>query len=235
MDLKISTLKNNQYKFSFKKVTDTKPANLEKTPKADTFEMSIGYVNDIHGQTNNMMRILTGIKGDLRLSAGDNDIGDEKNKAVHKATTKFLNLAGIKASALGNHEFDTKQNDFIQTVKDFDGDILTANFNQEALEKQVKSIKNLNLNIAGSLDKDIISIWSGKEPRYIHMSTQVRSATVPTAEIAIESLEPKTILESAQNLINKHLNSKFYKETIESESKQNLFTRFLNRIKSFKQ
>lgn len=104
-----------------------------------------------------------------------------------------------------------------------------------ALEKQVKSIKNLNLNINGSLDKDIISIWSGKEPRYIHMSTQVRSATVPTAEIAIESLEPKTILESAQNLINKHLNSKFYKETIESVSKHNLFTRFLNRIKSFKQ
>ena len=150
MDLKISTLKNNQYKFSFKKVTDTKPANLEKTPKADTFEMSIGYVNDIHGQTNNMMRILTGIKGDLRLSAGDNDIGDEKNKAVHKATTKFLNLAGIKASALGNHEFDTKQNDFIQTVKDFDGDILTANFNQEALEKQ----DNKEVEIQGRVDLD---------------------------------------------------------------------------------
>ena len=136
MDLKVSLPKINQYTLPFQKSPNTKPANLEKTPQADSFEMSIGYVNDIHGQTNNMMRILSGIKGDLRLSAGDNDIGDEKNKTVHKATTKFLNIANIKASALGNHEFDTKQNDFIQTVKDFDGAILTANFKKDALSVQ---------------------------------------------------------------------------------------------------
>ena len=51
--------------------------NLKPIPN-DTFEMSIGYVNDLHGQTNNMLRVLSGIKGDLKLSAGDNDIGDEK-------------------------------------------------------------------------------------------------------------------------------------------------------------
>ena len=133
MNFKISLINNNQQYFNFKKSTNTKPANLEKTPEKDSFEMSIGYVNDIHGQTNNMMRILSGIKGDLRLSAGDNDIGDEKNKSVHKATTKFLNIAGIKASALGNHEFDTKQNDFVQTVKDFSGDILSVNFKKDSL------------------------------------------------------------------------------------------------------
>ena len=66
-----------------------KESELERNPKQDSFEMSIGYVNDTHGQTNNMMRILSGIKGDLKLSAGDNDIGDEKNKAVHRATMKF--------------------------------------------------------------------------------------------------------------------------------------------------
>ena len=44
-----------------------------------------------------MMRILSGLKGDLRLSAGDNDIGDEKNTKIHNATTKFLNMADIKA------------------------------------------------------------------------------------------------------------------------------------------
>ncbi len=138
MNLKISLPIINQYTLPFKKSQNTKSANLEKTPKEDSFEMSIGYVNDIHGQTNNMMRILSGIKGDLRLSAGDNDIGDEKNKAVHKATTKFLNIANIKASALGNHEFDTKQNDFVETVKDFDGDILAANFKKESLKNQSK-------------------------------------------------------------------------------------------------
>lgn len=150
MDLKISLPKINQNTLSFKKKTDTKPANFEKNPNQDTFEMSIGYVNDIHGQTNNMMRILSGLKGDLRLSAGDNDIGDEKNKSVHKATTKFLNLAGIKASALGNHEFDTKQNDFVQTVKDFSGDVLAANFKKDALALQ----KQEDVELQGRADLD---------------------------------------------------------------------------------
>ena len=89
MNFKISLINNNQQYFNFKKSTNTKLANLEKTPKADTFEMSIGYVNDIHGQTNNMMRILSGLKGDIKLSAGDNDIGDEKNQATHNATNAF--------------------------------------------------------------------------------------------------------------------------------------------------
>ena len=83
-----------------------KSVNLERTPDDDKFELSIGYVNDLHGQTNNMMRILSGIKGDLILSGGDNDIGDEKNRPVHDATVKFLNLANIRGTALGNHEMD---------------------------------------------------------------------------------------------------------------------------------
>ncbi len=62
-----------------------------KTPPIpnDTFEMSVGYVNDTHGQTNNMMRILSGLKGDLRLSAGDNDIGDEKIRLYIKQQQSF--------------------------------------------------------------------------------------------------------------------------------------------------
>ena len=106
--------------------TNTNPI-LEKQPTKDSFELSIGYVNDIHGQTNNMMRILSGLKGDLKLSAGDNDIGDEKNKLIHKATVQFMNLADIKASALGNHEFDTTQADFIKSLENMDAKMLSVN------------------------------------------------------------------------------------------------------------
>ena len=83
MDIKISTNKFNIPKINFrsgedkKNITTPNNSKLEKTPQNDTFEMSVGYVNDEHGQTNNMMRILSGLKGDLRVSAGDNDIGDE--------------------------------------------------------------------------------------------------------------------------------------------------------------
>ena len=111
---------------------------LEKSPTNDTFEISVGYVNDAHGQTNNMMRILSGLEGDLVLSAGDNDIGDEKNKAVHKATFKFLNLGKVKATALGNHEMDTTQADLIDSLKEYNGDILTVNMEKDKLEDQTK-------------------------------------------------------------------------------------------------
>ena len=110
--------------------------NLEKSPETDTFNLSIGYINDAHGQTNNMMRILSGIKGDLRLSAGDNDIGDEKNKPVHRVTYKFLNLAGVKATALGNHEMDANQEDLIDSLKEFDGEVLVSNIKKDMVEDQ---------------------------------------------------------------------------------------------------
>ena len=125
-----------------KKVTSFKAANnLERTPDKDNFEIKIGYVNDLHGQTNNMMRILSGIKGDIILSGGDNDIGDEKNRPVHDATAKFLNLAEVRATALGNHEMDTKQGDLKETASKFNGEILAINIQQKPLERQTKEEK----------------------------------------------------------------------------------------------
>ena len=139
MNIKISLPILNQQNLQTQRSNKKTALNFKSNQEKDSFEMSIGYVNDIHGQTNNMMRILTGLKGDLKVSAGDNDIGDEKNQLVHRATTKFLNLAGINATALGNHEFDTKQNDFINRVDEFKGDILTANFQKELVENQDKN------------------------------------------------------------------------------------------------
>ena len=110
--------------------------SLEKSPQNDSFEMSVGYVNDTHGQVNNMMRILSGIKGDLKLSGGDIDIGDEKNEAIHYATTKFLNIADIKASVLGNHEIDMNQKGCIEAIERFNGDMLAINFEQVPLPEQ---------------------------------------------------------------------------------------------------
>lgn len=129
MNFNIPQFNINIPKVAFK--GDDKKTFTPKTPPIpnDSFEMSVGYVNDTHGQTNNMMRILSGLKGDLKLSAGDNDIGDEKNKAVHKATAKFLNLAGVTATAFGNHDLDTTQADFVDTKNnDMETKVLAVNF-----------------------------------------------------------------------------------------------------------
>ena len=136
MNIKISPLNINPQLFSFRESKVSKQNSLEKSPAQDSFEMSVGYVNDLHGQTNNMTRILSGIKGDLRVSAGDNNIGDEKNKAVNLAVVKFMNLAGIKGSALGNHEMDTKQKDFADTASKFKGDYFAVNLNQDSIEDE---------------------------------------------------------------------------------------------------
>ena len=135
MDLKVSLPKINQYTFTFRKSEPSKNNILEKSPQQDTFEMSVGYFNDLHGQTNNMLRILSGLKGDLKFSGGDNGIGDEKNKAVNNAVIKFMNLAGINGSALGNHELDTKQNDFVDTVSKFNGNYFAVNLKQDLSEE----------------------------------------------------------------------------------------------------
>jgi len=125
--------------------TSFKNANLERTPDKDSFELKIGYVNDLHGQTNNMMRILSGIKGDIILSGGDNDIGDEKNRHIHDATAKFLNLAGVKATALGNHEMDTMQGDLKETSSKFNGNFLAINIEQQSLDSLPKEdVENFN-------------------------------------------------------------------------------------------
>ena len=154
MNLNISKFNINNIKFTFKS-NENKSFNSFQTKinpiPNDSFELSVGYVNDVHGQTNNMMRILSGIKGDLRLSAGDNDIGDEKNIGIHKATSAFLNLAKIKASALGNHELDTNQVECINAIKNFDGDVLSINYKKESLVNQSKEdISKLGL---ADLDK----------------------------------------------------------------------------------
>ena len=125
----------------------------DKASANDTFELSVGYVNDIHGQTNNMLRILSGLKGDINLSAGDNNIGDESNKNVNRSVVKFLNLANIKATALGNHELDTTQQDFLDTIKDFKGSVLAANLTQKPLNNQ--NIEDINKHKRQELSKKI--------------------------------------------------------------------------------
>ena len=138
MNLNISSIKITPYTFTFRNNSPLflQQNKLEKTPDTDSFEMSIGYINDVHGQTNNMTRILTGIKGDLKLSAGDNTIGDEKNKAVNTSIIKLMNIADIKGSALGNHELDTKQKDLVDSLNNFNGKFLAVNLQQKELKLQ---------------------------------------------------------------------------------------------------
>ena len=101
------------------------------------------------------MRILSGLKGDIKLSAGDNDIGDEKNSGIHKATIKFLNRADITATAVGNHEMDTTQADLMDSIKDYEGDMLAVNIKKDMIEDEdqdmVKKLGRAHLKRDGNV------------------------------------------------------------------------------------
>lgn len=156
MNFKIPNFNPYIQKITFKSNDNkniSQPTYKTKPLPNDTFELSVGYVNDLHGQTNNMLRVLSGIKGDLKLSAGDNDIGDEKNAGVHKVTTKFLNIAEIRATALGNHELDTTQKDCIDLIDHFNGDFLSINYKKDPIELQdPEEVEKLG---RGELDKHL--------------------------------------------------------------------------------
>ena len=86
---------------------------------------------------------------------------------------------------------------------------------QDALKAKVAGIDYLILNINGSSHPCALARTS-KDPQYVIMHTQVKSATIPTAESQTNSLNPKDWLNMADELIKKHQNSDFYKRTVET-------------------
>ena len=97
----------------------------------DNFQVSVGYINDGHGQTNNELRILSGIEGDIRFSGGDDQIGNEKNHNSNAATVLFLEYAKINARAMGNHEMDTQTADFCDLNRNHKTKVLALNFREK--------------------------------------------------------------------------------------------------------
>lgn len=210
MNLTISLPKIQKYNnINFQNNTQPKSENskFERTPNNDKFELSVGYVNDLHGQTNNMMRILSGIKGDIVLSAGDNHISNQDNRKVHDATAKFLNLAGVNGTALGNHEMDTVQGDLKESASKFNGKILAANINQVPLEQQDSAeIKKYNkTDINNFIDKSTIIEVKGEKIGLIGATPVDLSErwTHPEyhKDISVSDLEKTTSI--IQNEINK--------------------------------
>ena len=80
-------------KINFRAAQPVNNSYLGEKQKQDNFQLSVGYINDTHGQVNNQLRIISGLKGDIRLSAGDDQIGSEKNHAINAVAANFLNAA----------------------------------------------------------------------------------------------------------------------------------------------
>ena len=88
---------------------------------------SIFYINDLHGQNMKMEKVYNASKvfdefvpsngvNKLKLSSGDILLGE--NKKPNKIAAKFMDLIGITATAVGNHECDSDPKTLYELTKD---------------------------------------------------------------------------------------------------------------------
>ncbi len=107
-----------------------KPQGNEQSKTATT-TFNIGYINDFHGQLTKMERTILPLQTcDIRLSGGDNFLGDEKNINLNRGVAKYMNLANINASPVGNHELDMDQKTFMNLTKDLKTKLVDVNYRQ---------------------------------------------------------------------------------------------------------
>lgn len=113
-------------------------ANQKTTNPSSNTKTSIFYINDLHGQIPKMQRLLSasqhaeflaGQNGAdmLKLCSGDTFIGSDDKRNL--AAASFLDLAGIQAETLGNHEFDITASICGKLLKNSKTNILGMNLN----------------------------------------------------------------------------------------------------------
>ena len=154
-------------KINFRAAQPANNSYLGEKQNKDNYQLSVGYINDTHGQINNQLRILSGLEGDIRLSAGDDQIGSEKNHATNAAAAKFLDAAKIFARAIGNHEMDTTTQDFCDLNKNHKSQLLAINFrekenrpdktdfNKLKKDSTIAEIKGEKIGIIGACPNDL--------------------------------------------------------------------------------
>ncbi len=129
--------KNNVVKRQTPQKTVTGSQSIFQTPavKTSPAKASIFYMNDLHGQNITMERMINAIKqfdsskqsgvDKMKFASGDIMLGEDEKHV--KVADKFLNLSGVLATALGNHECDLPTEDFVSLIKDKTYKILGLN------------------------------------------------------------------------------------------------------------
>lgn len=112
-------------------------------------QLSLFALHDFHGQNLRMERAYTVVEkydndnvfrdnkffdkekpvDKLKLASGDMFLGE--NKKELEVVNEFLNLAGILATAIGNHECDNNIHEFAEIVKDRNYKFLAANMHPD--------------------------------------------------------------------------------------------------------
>ena len=144
-------------------VTSKQPDNIipvygDDVIRTKPAQLSLFAMHDFHGQNIRMERAYSAItqfdRGDLykkneafdkdlefdkfKVASGDMFLGENENEL--RAVNEFLNIAGVMANAIGNHECDANSEMFANIVKDRKYRLLGANMHPDGSNKMASLI-----------------------------------------------------------------------------------------------
>ena len=145
---------NNSIFVKFRASENKKTTPKEVNKPAST---SIFYINDLHGNIDNMSRIYNAKKSfDKQSHAGQDvfclasgDISAGANASVVKLSSTFMNSINLDYNTMGNHEFDATPQEIHDINKDYNYKLLSLNI------KYSNANNPLNSVISGSDIKEI--------------------------------------------------------------------------------
>ena len=165
-----------------------------KSPKHN--RLSIFYINDMHGNVDNMSGMIAAsdkfdkeTKGKnvdvLKLSAGDNFSGGDEKK--NRLVINLLSRMGIQASAVGNHEFDATISTFYKFLNPEKTKFLAANANTPQ-----------NSQFYNNVQKSTITEVNGTKYGLIGLMPFDLAVTTGNNEKKLEGIRPYDLEESAK-------------------------------------
>lgn len=181
--------------------------SVSQTPK--TTRTSIFYINDLHGQTNNMERITSAsndfdafVPSDktdkLKLAAGDVLLGEDLK--VNQAADKFLRVNKFMASALGNHELDSSPKDMVNITKDSDCKLLGFNaklfdgsvLNNKLIKSYIQEENGTKYGIIGLAPFDLFTRVKNKD-RAKDLAIEDLDSTITDLQKEVKALKEKGV------------------------------------------
>lgn len=163
-------------------INSVSPYNQNLQTQKDKTKLSIFYINDMHGNIDNMAGMVAasdkfdktvaseGVDA-LKISAGDNFSGGDVNK--NQLVINLLSRMGIDVSAVGNHEFDSTISTFYKFLNPEKTKFLAANAKTPAGSEfynnvQKSTIVETNGNkygLIGLLPFDLVTVVGAEEKK----------------------------------------------------------------------
>lgn len=172
--------------------------------------LSLFYVNDMHGNIDNMSGMIAAsdtfdkaVKEKntdvIKLSGGDNFSGG--NTTRNKLVLDFLSRMGIKASAVGNHEFDGTLSTLLKEITSNKTKFLAANavvpegseFYNKIQKSTVETINGNQYGIIGLLPFDLESVTGNDDKKLEGVRVLDREKSIEAVNKEVQAMQEKGI------------------------------------------